>query len=72
MVILMDKLKKARLKMGFSYQKMADLLNISKSYYWQIENKKRRLNYELAIKIANIFNTKPDKLFYNDLINKKE
>ena len=51
---------------------MADKLNISKSFYWQIENKKRRLSYETAIKIANIFNTKPDSLFYDDFCNKKQ
>ncbi len=68
----MNKLQKYRIKKNYSCQFMADKLNISKSFYWQIENKKRRLSYETAIKIANIFNTKPDSLFYDDFCNKKQ
>ena len=45
---------------------MADTLKISKSFYWQIENDKRRLTYDMAVKIANIFKTTPDEIFYKD------
>ena len=45
---------------------MAELLGISKSYYCQIEQKKRRLYYEMAKKIAFIFDLKPDDLFYEE------
>ena len=43
---------------------MAKLLKVSKTYYWELENKKKRLSYGLAIKIALIFNLKPDDVFY--------
>lgn len=65
----MKKLKEYRQKFGYSYQMMADLLNISKTFYWQVENKKRRLSYQLAITIAKIFSVTPDQLFYEDFIN---
>ena len=59
-----SKLKKIRKEYGYSTKDMAFKLNISISYYSLIENKKRNLYYDLAIKIAKIFNLKPDDLFY--------
>ncbi len=68
----MNKLQEIRLKNNYSCQYMANKLHISKSFYWQIENKKRRLNYEIAVKIANIFKTTPDNLFYEEYNKKQE
>lgn len=68
----MEKLKDLRHKYRYSCQFMANRLKMSKSYYWQIENDKRRLSYETAIKIAEIFKTKPDAIFYQELKNKKD
>jgi len=62
----MSKLEEFRKKNHYSCQDMADKLNISKSFYWQIEKNKRRLSYALAYKIAQIFNVKPDVIFYED------
>ena len=45
---------------------MADKLGISKAFYSQLENRTRRLSYDMAIKISKIFNSKPDKIFYED------
>ncbi len=59
-----QKLKKIREKNKYSYEDMANMLSISKCFYWQIEHKKRRLYYDMAKKIANIFNLKPDDIFY--------
>lgn len=59
-----QKLKKMRQRNGFSYEDMANKLKISKCFYWQLEHKKRRLYYDMAIRIAMIFNVKPDDLFY--------
>ncbi|MCI9279297.1 MAG: helix-turn-helix transcriptional regulator [Bacilli bacterium] len=59
-------LKKLREEYGYSLSYMAELLGISKSYYCQIEQKKRRLYYEMAKKIAFIFDLKPDDLFYEE------
>lgn len=62
----MSKLKEFRKNKNYSCQFMANQLKMSKSFYWQIENGKRRLSYDTALKIAQIFNTKPDNLFYED------
>ncbi len=59
-----EKLKKIRIKHNYSYEDMSKKLGINKSFYWQLENKKRKLYYDMAIKIAAIFHVKPDKLFY--------
>ena len=63
----MKKLMEKRKEKKYSYQYMANSLGISKPFYWQIENGKRRLSYIMAIKIAEIFKMKPDELFYDDL-----
>lgn len=59
-------LKELREKQGLSYEDMAKILGISKAYYWQIEHKNRRLYYDMAKKIAEIFNLKPDDIFFED------
>ena len=62
----MEKLKEVRKERGISIYEMAEKLGITASFYSQIENKKRRLFYDTAIKIADIFNKKPDELFYTE------
>lgn len=62
----MNKLKELRINNNYTLQQMANILNISKTYYFQLENNKRVLSYINAIKIAKIFNLKPDDIFYND------
>lgn len=59
-------LKELREKQGLSYEDMAKILGISKAYYWQIEHKNRRLYYDMAKKIAEIFSLKPDDIFFED------
>lgn len=61
-----QKLKQTRKSKKITVVEMSKKLGISAPFYNQIENKKRRLTYEMAVKIADIFNTKPDKLFYDD------
>jgi len=60
----MEKLKKLRVQKNYSIKEMADRLNISTAYYCLIENKKRNLYYDMAVRIAEIFGLKPDDLFY--------
>ena len=60
------KLKVLRQENNITSKQMAEKLGISKAFYCQIENRTRRLSYNMAIKIANIFNCKPDKIFYSD------
>ena len=60
----MNKLKELRLENNITLKEMAKKVGISYTYYWQIENKERNLYYYLAVKIAKIFNLKPDDIFY--------
>ena len=68
----MEKLIKLRKKYKYSGTYMAQRLNISKPFYWQLEHGQRRLTYDMAIKIANVFDLKPDEIFYKDYIRKKQ
>lgn len=58
------KLKDLREKYNYTVKDMAEKLNISPAHYCLIENKKRNLYYDMAIKIAGVFNLKPDDIFY--------
>lgn len=60
------KLKKLRQAKGITTKEMAEKLGISKAFYSQLENNKRTISYMMAIKIASIFNKKPDSIFYED------
>lgn len=62
-----EKLTKIREEHQYSYQDMADFLQISKCYYWQLEHKKRRLYYDMAKKIAEVFKMQPDEIFYDEI-----
>lgn len=62
-----EKLQNLRKEKGYTYKQMAELLNISKCYYWQIENKERGLTYQMALKIAIALGTKPDDLFLDEV-----
>lgn len=63
-----EKLKKTRVNQGFTIYDMSKILHISPAYYSQIENKKRRLSYDMAVLISNIFDLKPDDIFYDNSI----
>lgn len=63
----MEKLKQLRLERGYTFKKMADLVGISKPFYWQLENGQRRMTYDLSVRIANVFGLKPDDLFYDEM-----
>ena len=60
----MKKIKEKRKKRGFTIHDMAAKLSISPSYYWQLENNRKRLFYDMAVRMAALFNVKPDSLFY--------
>lgn len=59
-----EKLKKLRKEKNLTVTDVARILNITPAYYSQIENKKRRLFYDMAVKISNVFDMKPDDIFY--------
>lgn len=58
------KLRQERKLKNLTIYDMARILNITPVYYYLIENEKRNLYYDLAIKISDIFNMKPDDIFY--------
>ena len=62
------KLKEMRYRNCITAREVAETVGISKAFYCQIENCKRRLSYETAVKIANVFKVKPDYLFYDDTV----
>ena len=66
----MEKLEQLRKKAGYNFEQMANKVNISKTFYWQIEKEDRRLSYAMAVKIADVFNLKPDDIFYDHFKSK--
>ncbi|WP_078391211.1 helix-turn-helix transcriptional regulator [Shouchella patagoniensis] len=66
------KLKQVRLENHMTLEEVAKRIHVSTPFYWQVENGKRGLSYELAVRIANVFSLKPDDLFFDELLPKKE
>ncbi len=60
----MQRLRLLRKEKGITIYDMAKKLFITPSFYSQIENKKRRLFYDTAVRIGTILNMKPDAIFY--------
>lgn len=61
-----------RKRHAMTLQDVADRIGVSKPYYWQIENGARGLSYELAVKIASVFDKKPDDVFLIDELTRGE
>jgi len=70
--MIKQKLKSIRVSHKMTYKQVADEVGITKEYYWQIENGKRRLSYDLAVKIARVFGKTPDDIFLADELTKEE
>lgn len=66
------KLKSLREKRNMTYQEVADMAGLSKEHYWMIENGRRGLTYPTAIKIAKVFNKRPDDIFLNSELTCEE
>ena len=67
-----NKLKEVRRNKKMTAREVAEKVGISKPFYCQIENCRRRLSYDTAVKIANVFGVKPDHLFYDDTVKQME
>lgn len=65
-----SKLKRLRYTNKMTAREVAEKVGISKPFYCQLENCKRRLSYETALRIANVFGVKPDYLFYDDTLKR--
>lgn len=68
----LEKLRENRLQKKLTYQEVADELSISKEHYWFIENGKRGLSYEMAVKIAKVFEKNPDDIFLESELTNEE
>ncbi len=58
------KLRKLRIEKNITKREMAKRMGISESYYSKVEAGQKRLFYDMAVKIALILETKPDKIFF--------
>lgn len=65
----LNKLREVRIKSNLTMKDMSIKLGISKSMYDYIELGVKRLSYDMAVKIAEIFKMSPDELFYSDFDN---
>lgn len=61
----LSNLKRIRHERNETLKDVAEDVGISLEYYWMIENGKRRLSYELAVKIAKHYGMSPDDIFLN-------
>lgn len=68
----LEKLKEARESNGLTFQQVADQVGLTKQGYWMIENGKRGLSYPMAVKIADVFDMKPDDIFLDSELTKTE
>ncbi len=60
---MLEKLRVMRENRRLTQLEVASKLGISKQYYSQLERGDRRLSYDMALRIAKIFNTTPDQIF---------
>lgn len=57
------KLRKLRVKRGYTLAELAELVESKKDYIWQLENKHRaNPSGELLIKLSNVLSVSPDFL----------
>lgn len=61
----LNKLKNLRLEKNLTLKNVAEKLDITLEYYWMLENGKRNLSYDMACKIAAVFNSTPDDIFFD-------
>ncbi len=62
----LNTLKNRRKISPYTIETIAKNANLSKSMYSYLENGKKRLSYDQAIRLAKVFKTTPDKLFLED------
>lgn len=70
--MVLEGLKEMRTNRGMTYKEVAEKANMTKEYYWMIENGKRNLSYPNAVLIAKVFNKTPDDIFLHSELTKTE
>ena len=69
---MIEQLKKVREQSKLTAAEVAEKVGITKGYYSMIENGKRGLSYTIAVKIADVFDMKPDEIFFeHEFTNEK-
>lgn len=62
--MVLESFRGARKENKYSVSEMSGTLNISRSYYYQIENGKGKIDYTMDVKTSSIFDLKLDDMFY--------
>ena len=62
----LKKLREERKKKGWLIKDVAKIVGVSNSMYGYIESGDKRLSYDMAVKLADLFECTPDELFYKD------
>ena len=66
------KIREVRLKNGFSQEKLAELINMSKEHISHIECGTTKLSLPTLVKICNALETTPDLLLLDSIYKSKE
>lgn len=66
------RLRELRKQHDLTLSYIAHRAGVSIPHLSMIENGKRGLSYELAVSIASVFGTTPDKIFLDDELTNKE
>jgi putative transcriptional regulator len=70
--MLRRKLLEARKEAGFTHEKIAQELGISRAHYTHIELGTRNPSLELAVEIARLLNKSLDEIFLPEEVSKRD
>jgi transcriptional regulator with XRE-family HTH domain len=62
-----EKLRTLRERRGLSLKQLGDLLNVSKTYVWEMEKGEKIPNIAMLTKVCDLFNVSCDKLIRDEL-----
>ncbi len=62
-----EKLRTLRQRRGMTLQELSQLLEVSTTHIWNIENGKKMPNVPMVIKVSDIFTVMADQLIRDEL-----
>lgn len=62
-----EKLRTLREQRGLSLKQLGDLLNVSKTYVWEMEKGEKIPNIAMLTKVCDLFSVSCDKLIRDEL-----
>jgi transcriptional regulator with XRE-family HTH domain len=62
-----EKLRTLREQRGFSLQQLGNMLEVSKTYVWEMEKGQKMPNIAMLVKICDVFGVASDVLIRDDL-----